>query len=174
MSATKQARPVAADTMLHPVVVVAVAALIVNDHFLKPAFPGAVSGKLSDVAGLAFFPLLLAGSWELALLLTRRWKRPSALPVLIAAAATAIGFSMVKLTEPGAHAFGAALGLGQWLPSAAIAALTRGSLGSPTTAPIVADPTDLIALPAILIPLFLGLRRARDRRLPDSPPTGRT
>jgi hypothetical protein len=37
----------------------AVAVLIVNDHVLKHRFPGLVTGKLSDFAGLFFFPLLL-------------------------------------------------------------------------------------------------------------------
>ncbi|WP_345393526.1 hypothetical protein [Nonomuraea salmonea] len=30
--------------------------LLVNDHLLKAAFPGVVTGKLSDVAGLLVAP----------------------------------------------------------------------------------------------------------------------
>ena len=39
------------------------ALLVVNDHVLKQAFPGPVTGKLSDVAGLFVFPLFLATVW---------------------------------------------------------------------------------------------------------------
>ena len=34
--------------------------LIVNDHYLKPEFPGIITGKLSDFAGLYIFPLFFS------------------------------------------------------------------------------------------------------------------
>src|SRR3972149_6580371 len=37
----------------------AVALLLLNDHFLKQAYPSILTGKLSDFAGLFFFPFLL-------------------------------------------------------------------------------------------------------------------
>ena len=45
------------DGLLHPVALVALAILIVNDRLLKDAWPGPVTGKLSDVAGLVVAPL---------------------------------------------------------------------------------------------------------------------
>jgi hypothetical protein len=45
--------------LLHPVPLFALATLILNDHVLKQRYPGWVTGKLSDVAGMVFFPLLL-------------------------------------------------------------------------------------------------------------------
>ena len=42
-----------------PVAVVSLVLLVLNDHLLKQAWPGAVTGKLSDVAGLVVAPLLL-------------------------------------------------------------------------------------------------------------------
>ena len=40
------------ERLIHPAVVGAVAVLALNDHVLKPRWPGTVTGKLSDVAGL--------------------------------------------------------------------------------------------------------------------------
>ena len=47
--------------LAHPLSLVALTLLVLNDHFLKGAglLPGWVTGKLSDFAGLIFFPLLL-------------------------------------------------------------------------------------------------------------------
>lgn len=46
--------------LVHPVTVFATALLIVNDHLLKAAYPGWVTGKLSDVAGLVMAPPVVA------------------------------------------------------------------------------------------------------------------
>jgi len=46
--------------LAHPLSLAAIAALLINDHVLKPAWPSAVTGKLSDVAGLFFCPFLAA------------------------------------------------------------------------------------------------------------------
>jgi len=43
--------------LLHPAVLAAIALFVVNDHVFKPAHPGWLTGKLSDVAGLVFFTL---------------------------------------------------------------------------------------------------------------------
>lgn len=87
--------------LLHPLPLSAVAVLVVNDHVLKHATwaPGALTGKLSDFAGLFFFPVLLV---ELARRLGLR-ARPVA-----CAFATAVVFAAIKI-EPRANALAAAL-----------------------------------------------------------------
>ncbi|MER6948416.1 hypothetical protein ABT294_30750 [Nonomuraea sp. NPDC000554] len=70
---------------------VAVIVLLLNDHLLKQAWPGFVTGKLSDVAGLVVAPPLVA-------LLFRR--RADAVAVLLTGAL----FALVKSTETGADA----------------------------------------------------------------------
>ncbi len=40
------------------------AVLTLNDHFLKAAHPSWLTGKLSDVAGMMFFPFLLSATWS--------------------------------------------------------------------------------------------------------------
>ena len=104
-----------------PVTAGALAVLVVNDHVLKQAWPGLVTGKLSDVAGLVVAPPLVA----LLLALVRvRW---SALLV------TGAGFAVVK-TVPAA---------------AAVTSAGLGWLAGPSY--VRADLTDLLALPALLL-----------------------
>ncbi|GIH93847.1 hypothetical protein Psi01_44770 [Planobispora siamensis] len=100
----------------HPVTVIATFVLLINDHLLKHLWPGLVTGKLSDLAGLMVAPPLLA--------LAR-------VPALAAVIATGLGFTLVKTTQAGAEAASQAWTL----------------LAGPSR--VLADPTDLITLPAL-------------------------
>lgn len=151
---------VAGDAILDPVALAALTLMVLNDHVLKAAYPGQITGKLSDVAGLAFFPLLLLGAWELALLFADRWRWPSRRSAVASVVVTGLGFVLVKTAAPGAEAFGTAIGFGQWLAGIPAALATAKPLGTPMPARVLADPGDLVALPALLLPLALGLRRA--------------
>ncbi|WP_344925667.1 hypothetical protein, partial [Streptosporangium carneum] len=111
----------------HPVTVIAVFVLLVNDHVLKGLWPGPVTGKLSDVAGLFVAPPLLA--------LVR-------VPPLAATVATGVGFALVKSTEAGA----------------ALASHAWSLLAGPSR--VLADPSDLAALPALGL-AWLVWRRCR-------------
>ena len=86
---TPPLRPQAGDALLHPLRVGAVAVLVVNDHLLKAAYPGLITGKLSDVAGLVFFPLLLVGLAEVVLAAAGRWTAPSQAALRAAVVVTA-------------------------------------------------------------------------------------
>lgn len=109
-------------TFLRPWTIGAVAVLILNDHVLKGAglLPSVVTGKLSDVAGLFFFPILLVCSVE------RLFGAKRGLEVL-SCAATAAVFALLK-TCPSAS-FWASKAWGE----------------------VVCDPTDLLALPAVVV-----------------------
>ena len=108
------------------------ALLGLNDHVLKGAFPGLITGKLSDFAGLVFFPLVL----ELVLR-----SRP------LSVAVTCAGFILVKGTVWGCALWNrVATGIFHLISLDAQAHLRQ-------------DFTDLIALLALLIPLFLIPRR---------------
>ena len=65
------------DALLDPIALAALTLLVVNDHILKSAWPGFVTGKLSDIAGLAFFPILVLSGWELLEMAMRKWQHPS-------------------------------------------------------------------------------------------------
>ncbi|NAS23508.1 hypothetical protein GT755_17630 [Herbidospora sp. NEAU-GS84] len=102
----------------HPLTVLALVVLVVNDHLLKHTWPGVVTGKLSDVAGLILLPAVLD------LVLRRPW---------LSIAVTGVGFTLVKASETGA-----------WLASEAWSLAWGPSV-------ILADPTDLLTLPALYV-----------------------
>ncbi|MFD9944581.1 hypothetical protein ACFWYW_48300 [Nonomuraea sp. NPDC059023] len=104
--------------LCHPATLVAALLLLVNDHLLKQAWPGFVTGKLSDVAGLVVAAPLLS------LLLLRKAD-------LAATLLTGALFTLVKTTETGAEA----------------ASLAWTFVAGPSH--VLADPSDLLALPAL-------------------------
>ena len=129
--------------------------MVVNDHWLKAAWPGLVTGKLSDILGLVFFPLFVQALWELASWVLRRWRGPDRRVLWIAVALTALGFTLIQVWPWASDLYRVGLGVlqqpflsavaGEWLP------IQRVQL--------TPDPTDLLALPALAIPLWLGTRR---------------
>jgi hypothetical protein len=100
--------------------------LVLNDHVLKQAWPGWVTGKLSDVVGLVVAPLVLAVP-----LAALRVSRPHVVAVLL----TGVGFGLVKATGTGA-----AVATDAWSAVAGPSYLRQ-------------DVTDLLALPALLVAL---------------------
>lgn len=145
-------------TMLHPVVVGAVGVLVINDHVLKHAWPSLLTGKLSDFAGLLFFPLLLHAWYGIVSAFAGRPRNArSESALLVAVVATGLVFTLVQLWEPAGSAYQHGLASLQW-PFEAVNALVRG-LPSPGlgTVALTPDPTDLIALPALLVSWRIGL-----------------
>ncbi|MGH3661825.1 MAG: hypothetical protein ACRDTQ_08195 [Micromonosporaceae bacterium] len=122
---------------------VAAMVLLVNDHVLKALWPGLITGKLSDVAGLAAAPALVG----FALGLVAPKLAPRAL-VWCSLAVVGIGFGWVKATEDGAAAASAA-----WSVVAGPSQVLR-------------DPTDLVALPALALSWW-AWRQVAGRPPPD-------
>ena len=65
-------QPVPGELLLHPVALIAIAVVIFNDRYLKLHHPGIISGKLSDVGGLIYFPLFVVSLIEVVCRLTHR------------------------------------------------------------------------------------------------------
>ena len=153
--------PLAGSALLRPFVGSSIVVLIVNDHLLKQRWPGLVTGKLSDVAGLVFFPVLLVALWEGGHLVGRRRDgRPAnaGRGVMVGAALlTGLGFSVVTVSATTAGWYSNALGDLAW-PVRALGSLATGAaIHAPAPVVVRADPWDLLALPAIA----LGLQRMR-------------
>ncbi|MBV1851659.1 hypothetical protein [Catellatospora tritici] len=126
--------------LAHPVSLTGLALLPLNDHLLKAWYPGPVTGKLSDLAGMLMFPPLLACLLALVPRLSVRVLGPAAL------ALTGAGFTLVKATSEGARA----------------ASQAWSALHGPSA--IRADATDLIALPALALAWWAWQRSARGTR----------
>lgn len=149
---------VPAEPLLHPVAIGALVALIVNDHVLKSAVGGPVTGKLSDVAGLVIFPLVLAGLWEVACWTAGRRSSPLR-AVTVAIIVTAVGFSIVKLDQGAADMAAQAMATAQ---SVLLSLLPLEVGNSLVPGRLIADAADLVALPALLVPLIIVRRPRRD------------
>lgn len=138
-------RALPAGELLDPVALGAVLVLIVNDWVLKGRAPAALTGKLSDVAGLVCAPLIATAAVDTALWAAarlgapvdfslRRWK------LVAAALAIGLAFAAIKLSPAAAHVLeraAAAVGL-DWR--------------------ITPDRSDLASLPALALAAWLGLR----------------
>jgi hypothetical protein len=137
---------------LHPVTLAAVVVLVVNDWVLKPRLgPSAVTGKLSDLAGLVFAPVVLSAAIGVALHLAARIGARvdpslSRRRLLLCTLATGAVFAAVKL-DPRA---------------AALLARLLSHLGR--HAEIMLDRTDLLCLPALAVAVWIG--RDELRRVP--------
>lgn len=138
--------------LLHPVLLVALAVWFVNDHVLKQAFHAGWTGKLSDVASLVAFPLLVVGG--MALLRGRDLGRVERPAVVLLCAATGFVMATINTLPDAAWAYRHGLGLAQWL--------VLGARGAPHTVNLTVDPTDLWTLPALAVPLAIAWRRHAD------------
>lgn len=136
--------------LLRPLPLLALLVLVVNDQILKASdlLPGAITGKLSDLAGLFFAPLLVVtalnmSAWAIAQL----WpvdvplRSATLTQTALAAAAIGIGFTLVQVNPAVAVAYSDAMAtLSFWNPTQAI--------------PATPDPTDLVALVSLLGAFF--------------------
>ena len=95
--------------LLHPVALVALAVWLLNDRWLAAAYPGWVTGKLSELGLLVVFPLVIAALLGLGLP-GRMYSRV----VDGAIVATGLAFVLVKLWEPANHILASVLGERDW------------------------------------------------------------
>lgn len=153
-------RPTPGSAMLHPAILVAVALLILNDHVFKAQWPSWWTGKLSDVAGLAMFPLLLQALWERLSARDARDFQPSRAVLHACVLATGVCFSVIQVSELAGDCWRWGLGLLQWPAHAAWALITdKGWI--PPVRPVkhTADVEDLLTLPALWVALKVGWQR---------------
>jgi hypothetical protein len=141
---TAELRPWGRD-LIRPAPLVAITVLVLNDHLLKgmASVPPVVTGKLSDIAGLFFFPIFLVALVEGALAVARRPPEnppgdgaPRGRARTIAAVLTAVVFSCFELIPTLAEA------VSPWI----------------ITTP---DPTDLLALPMVVLSWWWLRRQER-------------
>lgn len=91
------------DFLMQPLPIISVLVTFMNDHWLKYEFPGILSGKLSDICGLFYFPLFLCA----LILIFRKYilRRPaleylSKSWLIASLVLTGIIFSLIKIYAP--------------------------------------------------------------------------
>ena len=163
MTLPRDRQPFPGSGLLHPVMLGAVVLLILNDHVFKARWPSWWTGKLSDVAGLAMFPVLLQALWEQAFSRRASAFRPSRAVLVGAVLLTGLCFGATKISVEAGNMWSWALGGLQW-PFHVLRAWLGGTR-IPGVLPTrhTVDVTDLFTLPALLVALGLGWRRAAHR-----------
>ena len=113
------------DALLHPVALVSLVVLVVNDHVLKHRTPGWASGKLSDVAILVVGPLLLQGCAELWAARGGRAWRPSTRVFAVATAVTCVAYALEKTIPAATEVYRLVWGGLRWPLDGGLAAAVR-------------------------------------------------
>jgi hypothetical protein len=167
MNPPPPSRPTGGDGVLHPLALLSLAVWLLNDHVWKAAAAGTrwgmVTGKLSDVAGLVFYPTLMVALVELVCRRVINWKW-----VVSACTATMLVFALIKLWPPAGEAYRWAFGGLRW-PLDVLLATLQGRPAPPLRpVDLWRDATDLWAVPAGLAAMWLGIGRSRRNRTDES------
>src|SRR4051794_34144470 len=133
-------RDMPGDLLLRPIPIFAAVLLILNDHVFKRRFGNVVTGKLSDLAGLVFVPLLCLALVEIFRAAIRADWRASAGTLAICVLGVAIVFISAKASPVIARRYGDVLGAARYPVRRTIDRVR-----------ITHDISDLIALPALAI-----------------------
>jgi len=147
--------------LLHPLAVSSLVLLVGNDHWLKRAYPGILSGKLSGFAAVLLLPLFLHALVELSC------RAYTGVPMSSRVANRVLGACLVltclvyappELWPPAETAYRYGLGALQW-PFRIFWSLVRGQ-ASAAFAPVraTADPSDLTALSMLWLAWRVGRR----------------
>jgi hypothetical protein len=140
---------------LHPVALIAMGVTFINDVYLKQTAPGWFTGKLSDLSGLAFFPFWVAAVLELLVLFVRRRWLVRQVHMLVIVAVTACTFGAIKVWPTASHGYERLVAHQQ--PRLLFEEHSK------IRAHNSVDPSDLIALPALGVAVWVV--RRRDARL---------
>lgn len=140
--------------MLHPVALLGLTLLVFNDHVLKRSHPGVLTGKLSDIAGLIVFPLMILAVLDLIVSLKRRRRRLVAGLVITVCAVVFVG---IQISTPLGEAYRYVLGALQFP--------FRALTGAESIAPVqhTPDASDVLALPALMVAWRIASRGDQDR-----------
>lgn len=150
-----------ASGLTHPIPVLAIGVLLLNDHWLKSEWGHPLTGKLSDVAGLLFFPLLLVALVEVSQAASRHYRGPSRRLLMAAVVATGVVFALVQVFPPMTEVYRVTLAALQRPAVALEVFLDTGGFAAMPQVTVTPDASDLLALPALAVAYAIGLRGVR-------------
>lgn len=153
----------AGDLLLHPLSLLSLAGLLLNDHVFKAAAAGTpwnvVTGKASDVCGVCFFAFLCVAAVELGQAALRRYRGPDVGVAVVVAVAVAVCFALMKTVAFFGDVYAWSLGVLQW----PFYALRAGALVPVRAVAHVVDPGDVVAVPCAFVVVAVQRRRALRR-----------
>lgn len=118
---------------VNPIVFLSILVMVINDHFLKATFHNDLTGKLSDIFGLFFFPLFLSAG----LIITGHFfGRNITLNRKIILWTIALGTLMFTLVNI-------------WVPFHIFYESALQAIGIPSESTM--DPTDLYCIPVVVL-----------------------
>jgi hypothetical protein len=125
----------------------ALALWIVNDHLLKGAGPGWLTGKLSDVAGLIFFPLLIAAVIEIGARI--RHRHAIILGTLAFTFVLYVGINLIPAVDEFMEVVS---GYCRWPLDALVRLVSAQPVKGPGPTDLTLDPSDLFLVPLLWLP----------------------
>lgn len=146
------------DLALRPLPIVAAVVLVLNDHLLKRELAGSVTGKLSDLSGLVFVPILAVSALEVIRWLARREWQATERDLIACWVAVGLAFAAAKSSPVIARTFGDALGYMRYPVRHRFDRVL-----------ITHDLTDLAALPVMLVAWFDASSVIRRQRAASRP-----
>jgi hypothetical protein len=132
--------------LTHPLTVAFTFLLVLNDHALKACFPGLLTGKLSDIAGMWVAPIFLLGVMDLLAPARMAADRRYLLAPPVAALVVGLLFAAAKTWAPATHAYEATAALCRAPFRYVLSLVFQRPMWSETIR-LVRDPSDLVALP---------------------------
>lgn len=140
--------------LLHPLSLLCLAIWAINDHYGKGAWPGWLSGKLSDVVSLVGFALICGAFVEVLCGLARvELARAQSLGLRacqIGAVSAAVVMIGINIWPTWAEAYEVGLGAAQWSVVSAWRWLIDQPIPPLYRVSLTMDPTDAFTVPAAL------------------------
>lgn len=140
--------------LTHPVAAGSLVLLALNDRVLKEEYGTWWTGKLSDCAGMVVFPLLLLAVWDWGRWLSGRSHQKKPTPwfwpfgaLRVCLGVTGLVFAAINLDSRLGAAYVATVDA-LWAPLAGTALYLGGARHT-------VDPTDLLALPFLIVPFWI-------------------
>ena len=147
--------------LLHPLLPFSLLVLLVNDHWLKHAHPGVLSGKLSDFATMLLLPVLLHALFELGYSSFNGSAPAAAISnraLLASIVISSLVFGLPEIWKPAETAYCWGMAGLRW-PFRALGALVTGhALPELRACAATADVSDLLALSSAYVAWLIARR----------------